>query len=284
MKTIDTLVQDIEAVLKGYGGWDAACTHFLAETCGDVATSRFMGTPRAHNTLTLSGIGQGCKRKLWLKVNSTELGEPLAASMHLKFFYGDLVENMILALAIAAGHRVEGMQDRLDADGIKGHRDAVIDGVTIDVKSCSSYSFKKFKEGGLRYDDPFGYISQLSSYVYGGKDDPLVLDKERGAFLVMDKVHGHIHLDVHNFKQEIINKPKEIEDVKAMVANPIPPDRLDTVADGKSGNRKLCMQCSYCDRKHSCFDGIRTFQSYKGPVYFSEVVKEPRMKEITSGN
>jgi hypothetical protein len=42
----------------------------------------------------------------------------------------------------------------------------VIDGVTVDVKSASKYGFEKFLKHNLREDDPFGYISQLSSYVY----------------------------------------------------------------------------------------------------------------------
>ena len=82
--------------------------------------------------------------------------------------------------------------------------------MTIDVKSCSSYAFKKFKEGRLRDDDPFGYISQLSSYVYAGKDDPLVTNKTHGAFLAVDKQNGHICLDVYDFSEELKTKEKEI--------------------------------------------------------------------------
>ena len=72
---------------------------------------------------------------------------------------------------------------RLAVHGIKGHRDAVIDGITIDVKSASRYGMQKFKDISYRDDDPYGYISQLSSYVYAGKDDPLVTDKRRVPFL-----------------------------------------------------------------------------------------------------
>ena len=80
-----------------------------------------------------------------------------------------MIEELVLSLAKASGHKVEGEQSKLNVHGVKGHRDAVIDGMTVDVKSCSSYAYKKFKEGKLKDDDPFGYISQLSSYVYAGK-------------------------------------------------------------------------------------------------------------------
>ena len=83
-----------------------------------------------------------------------------------------MIEELALTVAMAAGHDVKGQQGKLNVHGIKGHRDAVIDGMTVDVKSASPYAFKKFKDGTLRDDDPFGYISQLSSYVYAGKDDP----------------------------------------------------------------------------------------------------------------
>ena len=142
----------------------------------------------------MSSIGTPCKRKLWYKVNKPEIGERLDAKMLLKFFYGDMIEELILSMVKASGHTVDGMQDRVNVHGIRGHRDAVIDGMTIDVKSCSPFAFKKFRDGELRDNDPFGYISQLSSYVYAAKDDPLVTDKTRGAFLAIDKVNGRFVL------------------------------------------------------------------------------------------
>ena len=135
----------------------------------------------------------------------------------LKFFYGDMIEELILSIVKVSGHDLGGQQDRMFINGLAGHRDAVIDGMTVDVKSASPYSFKKFAEGGLKDNDPFGYISQLSSYVYAAKDDPLVTDKTRGAFLVVDKVNGSICLDIHDFSEELENKEKEVDSVKNMV-------------------------------------------------------------------
>ena len=44
--------------------------------------------------------------------------------------------------------------------------DCKIDGVVTDVKSVSTYGFKKFKDGTLAYDDPFGYVAQIKGYAY----------------------------------------------------------------------------------------------------------------------
>ena len=192
-----------------------------------------------------------------------------------------MIEELILHLAVASGHEVKGMQDRLDVHGVKGHRDAVIDGMTIDVKSCSTYAFKKFKEGRLREDDPFGYISQLSSYVYAGKDDPLVTDKKQGAFLAVDKQNGHICLDVYDFSKELKTKEKEIKDIVKMVEGKLPRKKLDPIPQSKtSENKKLNVVCSYCEYKSTCWDKLRTFIYSYGPEYLVEVNTEPKVPEV----
>ena len=45
--------------------------------------------------------------------------------------------------------------------------DCKIDGIVTDVKSASSFGFKKFKDGQLGLvDDPFGYIDQIKAYAH----------------------------------------------------------------------------------------------------------------------
>lgn len=280
-KTIDTLVDDIFEVIKGNGGWDATVTKFLSEGIAGVAEARFSTADEKRTTIGLSSVGTPCKRKLWIRTNNTtgEVGDT-DPRMLGTFFYGDLLEVLVLALAMAAGHRVEGMQTQLDVFGIKGHRDAVIDGVTVDVKSASKFSFNKFAEGRLRRDDPFGYISQLSSYVYGGKDDPLVEDKTHGAFLVVRKDRFDLCLDVHDFTNELKHKEEEIETLKATLAGPIPDVPYSDVPIGKSGNRGLCRECSHCQYMKMCWPRIRTFVYSDGPVHLTKVVRTPKVKEL----
>lgn len=281
MKTIDTLVGDIYEVIKGNGGWNATISQTLGKDISNLAAERFTNRQEPRGYLSMSSLGTPCKRKIWYKVNKASEQMELPSAALLKFFFGDMVESLVLNLAIAAGHKVEGMQSRMEINGIKGHRDAVIDGMTVDVKSASPLSFAKFKEGRLRQDDPFGYISQLSSYVYAGQDDDTVVDKTRGAFLVVDKVNGHIYLDVHDFTEELKNKEQEIEDIKALVKGDLPEERFDPVPLTKdSPNTKLCLSCSYCDFRELCWPEARTFIYSKGPVHLVDVVNEPKVPEL----
>ena len=281
MKKIDTLVRDIYKTVEGKGSWDSVVGSTFGSNLSSVASQRFSSPQEPRGYLSLSSVGTPCKRKLWYKVNKPKEGESLRPSTLLKFFYGDMIEELILSLAKASGHTVEGEQSKLNVFGVKGHRDAVIDGMTVDVKSCSSYAYKKFKEGKLKDDDPFGYISQLSSYVYAGKDDPLVTNKTHGAFLAVDKQNGNVCLDVYDFTKELETKGEEIEEVKSVVEGDIPKEKIDPIPQSKtSSNKKLSMQCSYCDFKYLCWDNLRTFIYSYGPEYLTHVETEPKVPEI----
>ncbi len=244
-------------------------------------------------TLRMSNIGKP-DRKLWLELNHPEEAEPLTPDVYLKFLYGDVVEALILFLVELSGHDVQGTQDEQEISGIKGHRDGVIDGTLVDVKSASSYSFKKFKEGKLKEDDAFGYIPQILSYLEAGQNDPKVQDKDKAAFLVVDKTLGHFTLDFHR-RDPDINWSELYNQKKEMVKGDIPEFCYPVKPDGyknpktkkfvENGNEYLGTGCSYCDFKKFCYPGMRTFLTAKGPKYFTKIVKEPSSKliEITNG-
>jgi hypothetical protein len=281
MKTIDTLVADMENVIMGNGSWDDWLAQNMADTVALMAGQRF-GKPQEPRTkLSMSSLGSQCDRQLWYKFNQPELAIPLRANTLLKFFYGDMIEELALCIAQQAGHTVTGQQDKMEIDGIFGSRDCVIDGMTVDVKSASPYSFQKFKSGGLREQDPFGYISQLSSYVYAAKDDPTVTNKTEGAFLVIDKVNGHICLDKYDFTEEMKGKREEVQKKKDIVASKVPPDRgFEDIPQSKtSPNRKLDMNCSYCQHKKACWPGLKLFAYSNGPTYITELKKPLQVQE-----
>lgn len=280
-KRIDTIVEDIYGVLEEGLDLSDEETEKIGKKLGEAV--RHSLKRQRGGTLRMSSIGQPCNRKIYYAVNTPEDAEPMSGATYMKFLTGHLLEEALLFLAEKAGHTVEGEQDEVEIEGIKGHRDCVIDGVTIDVKSASTYSFKKFEDHGLADNDPFGYIDQIQSYLHCGQVDPIVTDKERCGFLVVDKTLGNICLDIHKKRPFPIEKIYQYK--KDMVSRDTPPARgFNPEPEGKSGNMKLPMNCSYCDFKKKCHPDLRTFLYARGPVFLTTVKKEPDVPEMKSRN
>lgn len=287
-KTIDTLIEDIYGLFNSEFTISEKDSTMFGERLAKHLVSR-LGERREGNHLRLSNIGTPCTRKLWYTINASNQAEPLPPAARLKFLLGDITEELLLFLAAQAGHKVEGEQDELDIAGVKGHRDAVIDGVLVDVKSASSRSWDKFASGKLADDDPFGYIDQLGSYSFASQKDHRVSEKDYAAFLVMDKQLGKICLDKHPTSD--VPYDQVVQEKKELVAQPEPPERpYQPVPDGKSGNLKLGTVCSYCPFKYPCWSdanngkGLRTFLYSSGPRYLTEVKREPDVIEIDIDN
>lgn len=277
MKKIDTLVPDIYELMDKGADVRQEDVEGFGKELSRIVEERLKPQERKPY-LRMSSLGTKCDRKLWYSINRPELAEDMPPFVKLKFLIGDVWEAVLLFLAKAAGHSVEGQQDTQDLYGVKGHRDAVIDGTVTDVKSASSRSFTKFEEGLSEERDDFGYLTQLQGYLHTGQDDPIVTDKERAAFLAGDKTLGKITLDVH--PRADIAFDRVVADKKAMLAKGNPPPRgYSDEADGKSGNRKLGVACSYCEFKHGCWPGLRTYAYANGPRFLTQVVKEPRVDE-----
>src|SRR5882757_495738 len=138
MTQIEDLIPDIEARLLNPKPVDENDLHiFLMHISQEV--SRALNYKEDKPELRMSNIGTPCERQLWYKVNQSEDSEQLPANARLKFLFGHIIEALILLLAKEAGHIVRGEQDNLDIQDVPGHRDAVIDGITVDVKSASTY-------------------------------------------------------------------------------------------------------------------------------------------------
>lgn len=287
-KDISTLVEDIYAVIQGNGGWDEVISKTFTEEVGVLMHKRLApttGSPYSPS-LRMSNIGQPCKRKLWYSINMKHTSSPPSPANLLKFLQGDLLEALLISLAKAAGHTVTGEQDVLMCHGVRGQRDCVIDGVTVDIKSASANAMKKFATGSLRKEDPFGYIRQLAGYVSGAADDPLVTDKKHGAFLAIDKANGTIVLDMYDFSSEIEDMKDYIGDLKIMLDDTKPPARAyEDLPEGKSGNYKLDMPCVFCEYKAECWPGLRAFRYAWGDIFLTKVEREPdkRIQEVPVG-
>jgi hypothetical protein len=228
-----------------------------------------------------SNIGQPCERKLWYTINTPSEAEPIPLKARFKFLYGDLIEALVLFLAAEAGHTVEGCQTSVSIAEVKGRRDAIIDGVLVDVKSANTRSFEKFEKQTLgQGDDPFGYTDQLDFYREASKDDPSVVVKDKAAFLAVDKELGSMVLDIHEAKG--IDWEARISSKREMLRLPEPPGRcFSDVPEGKSGNRRLTVPCTYCPFKKKCWPGLRTFLYSNGPMYLTKVEKEPKVMDIS---
>lgn len=234
---------------------------------------------RGEEVLRFSSLGKQ-DRQLWYQANMPEVAEKMHGKQNFKFLYGDCIEVLLLFLAKEAGHEVSETQTGVEVDGVKGSIDAEIDGVLVDVKSASSYSFEKFKSGGYVFDDPFGYVQQISGYAQAR-------GKKRAGFLVADKVHGDIaFVELDGAYIEANPPAPRISHLRDIIANKEPPPRCyDAVPEGKSGNMKLGVGCSYCAFKDECWKdsnrgkGLRKFFYSRGPVWLTEVKKEPRVEE-----
>jgi len=276
-KTINTLVQDIYSLFTEPHEFDEGNVERFAHRLATHIKNR-ISDERGKPNLRMSALGTPCDRKLWYSINASEEAEALSPQTRFKFLYGDILEELVLFLAAEAGHTVEGAQDQLNIEGVKGHRDAVIDGTLVDVKSASTYSFKKFENHLTKEDDAFGYLDQLGAYLYASKDDPIVKDKHKAAFVAVDKTLGHIVVDVQPNTGK--DYSKVVKSKQAVIEAKQPPARaFEDKEDGKSGNRKLATACSYCQFKTKCWPELRTFLYSDGPRFLTIVKNQPKVME-----
>jgi hypothetical protein len=279
MPSIHTLIPDIYSYVKEkHGTFDEAIASTLGEEISTTLKDNFSST-ETRGGLRLSKMGYTCPKALWYSANHPELAEPLPPWALIKLQYGHILEALVLALAKCAGHTVEGEQDELWAYGVRGHRDAVIDGCLVDVKSSTSLSFAKFKDRSIQQNDGFGYLDQLDGYLVGCREDNLVEVKDRGYLLAIDKQLGHMVLYEHYLREDRIKE--RIQRACDIVASSvIPACECGTVADGKSGNIKLDTVASYSAYKFCCRPGLRTFLYARGPTYLTHVERTPDVPEI----
>jgi hypothetical protein len=284
-KTTDNVVADIYAMMESKNADPSVDVEAEIEKFGEgvkaLMRTEFGREKREDNRrLRLSNIGR-TDRYLWNHYNGTA-GEELQPHTYVKFMYGHLIEEMLLFLTRMAGHSVTDEQKVCKVEGIVGHMDCKIDGVVTDVKSASSFGFKKFKDGTLAYDDPFGYIDQIKAYAHSEGETEF-------GWLAMDKANGHLTYLKYDLtdteapvyevlKGDIVDRVKH---VKKLVEQPEPAEWCyQPIPDGKSGNSKLSTGCSYCQFKDHCYPNLRVFAYSYGPKYLVDVVKEPKVQEV----
>ena len=282
-KRIDSVAKDIKSLIAGISnGKPAKVTEENMNKFLDNIKEAFNSwnnpVREKDGKLRMSVLGKPT-RQLWYDRYSPKKTKDYDASLNLKFLYGHILEHLILYLAELTGHKVENQQKKVEIDNIKGHIDASVDGQVCDVKSASSFGFKKFKNGELVGDDPFGYLAQLSGYETG-------MGSNGGGFLVIDKSTG----DICFYKPDELAKPNVptlIKNLKETLASRTPPEKCYELSETKGGNKSLPIGCQFCSHKWECHSdanggkGLRVFKYANKNVYLAEVNKQPNVEEIT---
>lgn len=283
MKTLDTLIPDIyEHLDKLSEGKPLPISESdIDKTLAgikDALMSWANPTVRDKNfTVRMSNIGKPA-RQLWYEKRDTN-SKYVNGSTQIKFLYGHLLEEIVLMLVRMTEHKVTDEQKEVNLNGVVGHMDCKIDGEVVDVKTASNFAFRKFSQGNLSEDDPFGYLAQLAAYEEAE-------NTFNGGFLVMNKESGELCL----CRPEDLEKPNASFKIKSLLTaleKEEPPRKCySPVPDGKKGNMKLAKGCTWCKYKQECFkdsnegEGLKSYKYANGIVHFTKIESEPNVPEI----
>ena len=229
-------------------------------------------------TLRMSNIGRPA-RQLWYQKRDELVKSSIDGPTQIKFLYGHILEEIVLMLVRMAGHKVSDEQKEVKVKGVVGHIDCKINNEIVDVKTASGFAFKKFIQGRLAEDDPFGYLGQLAGYEKSEGTN-------NGGFLVINKESGELCLH----QPEDLDKPNITNKIDNLIScldiNDKPERCYDPVPEGKKGNYKLHKSCFWCNYKFDCFkdvnngQGLRGFKYANSTVYLTHVEVEPQVEEI----
>ena len=222
-------------------------------------------------SLSMSSIGKPARR-LWMDIKYPQKPDGQA---RLKFLYGDIIEQLVIWLLQQTGHKVTKTQAKVEVNGVPGSIDLLLDGELRDVKSCSSHAFKKFKEGTLPENDPFGYCAQLAGYnSYFKSNHP--------GFIAVNKESGEICEYIPDKEWDLPNPSEIIKRAKSVVSakTPTMPPCDQPIPFGNSGNMSVPTCCKYCAHIKRCWPKARAFKYSTGTEYLTVVKKVPNVKEI----
>jgi len=281
-KTIDTLVDDIYNLMltkRAEPGVDVeSIIEDFANNIKQIMRKEFVPSTRSWDdrNIRLSSVGKPLLQQ-WYAARKYK-GEKIQPHTLIKFMYGHMIEELVLALAELAGHVVTDQQKEVKVSGITGHMDCKIDGLTTDVKSTTKFGLMKFKDGTLAKDDDFGYVDQLKAYAHAEGETKfawLAMDRDSGKLAVLQyDLEDKKHPMYEHYSGDIEEKIKEVK--KSVEGEDQPSKCALPIADGKSGNLKLATICSYCKYKRHCYPEVRGFATGSGPKFLTTVVNVPK--------
>ena len=274
---IETLVEDIYELFRGQHKVNPEnLSRFKEDIAKVVCESLEQAGTKQSFGLRMSNIGTKDRKLYYDSKSDVQVFKP---NDYIKFMFGHILEHLVLFLAKEAGHEVTNEQQEVNLDGIVGHKDCHIDGVLCDIKSASSFSFRKFVDGGFPADDPFGYRYQLKGYY-----ESFPTETDDVAWVVIDKQYGDIFVKQLNVV-ELPDAKQRVKDVKRIVQFDVAPEHCYKPEYDNSGNLPIPKNCEWCPHvvnNNRCWgDKVRTFYYSTGPKHFIEINKPPRVPEIT---
>jgi len=234
--------------------------------------------PSSEFSVRMSNLGKPL-RQIWFDSRKQTQAARITPQTFIKFLYGHLMEEIVLMLVRMTGTEVTDEQKEVELKGIKGHIDCKINGEVVDIKTASNFAFKKFADGTLHDNDPFGYLMQLSAY-------EAAEESANGGFLAVNKESGEL---AYYDPGELVkpNPSIKIDNILQILKEDSPPELCyQPVPEGKQGNMKLVPTCVYCSHKKECWSdvnggqGLRAFRYSNGVRYLTRVASLPKVDEI----
>jgi hypothetical protein len=245
------IVEKIADYLAGKKVTDESVRYEVEKIAGAVFKRQFMtdDEPAPKGRIRLSSVGR-CQRQTAYAFHGIEKsGKEIDARAKVVFWTGDLTELTVVNLAKLAGVNVvaTGLQQlkiQLPVNGsmISGHPDGIVfedKGVyLLEVKSMSSFSYKKFEDGVI--DET--YIAQVNAYMEA-------LGLSRCIFIALNKDSGVLMERVIDKDPNVVNKIREtIKTILHSTPESLPEAPKEYGPDVKGFYAWQCLYCAYWKR------------------------------------
>lgn len=251
----------LQNVMLGKASMDKAITDLIAKDVKEAVSRQFSGEKRKFK-LRMSNIGR--KRcQLWFEKNSPESRLADSPYFVINMILGDIVEAVFKGLLRASKVDFEDSEHvalETKHKKVEGTYDLVLNGKVDDVKSASPWAYEnKFTDfATLQSKDSFGYVAQLVGYAKA-KGVPV------GGWWAINKANGSFkYVSANGVDME--SEYKKIEDTISYVENDEPFERCyepveETYYGKPSGNKKLGIECSFCNYREACWDNLQVLPS-----------------------
>lgn len=190
----------------------------------------------------LSGIGNPCKRKIWLDFHWVSMQKLTPRQVRI-FERGDLEEKRVIDDLERAGMHVHSCQKEfVDVTGhLKGHIDGIVEGVPgaektphlLEIKTMNDDRFKQYKKQGLQLSNPTYYV-QMHCYMGA-------FNLTRCLFIVTNKDNEDRIYHRYKYKKEVYEDHMRI--AFDLLTQNRPPDNI---YNRHFFGCKMCSHYEYC--------------------------------------